>query len=213
MCWLMFCGARLKRMPNTVIAMSVRPATTAMPAAGIWMPKISMRRARASLTGSFQPKSFRVVSACVVPVCFLVVMFSSSGGPESQQWTEEAHETFPGFLLPGTVRPLLVGDAPRALEVVFEVGDLAEREVAVVDVEVGLVVQPERAGVEVGGTHGRPQAVDHQHLAVIRSEEHTSELQSPDHLVCRLLLEKKKKKRHTLTTFTACKRMVVTRAA
>src|SRR5438552_14552886 len=30
-----------------------------------------------------------------------------------------------------------------------------------------------------------------------RSEEHTSELQSPDHLVCRLLLEKKKKKIHT----------------
>src|SRR5258708_28313510 len=26
-----------------------------------------------------------------------------------------------------------------------------------------------------------------------RSEEHTSELQSPDHLVCRLLLEKKKR--------------------
>src|SRR5207244_8564758 len=29
-------------------------------------------------------------------------------------------------------------------------------------------------------------------LRVVRSEEHTSELQSPDHLVCRLLLEKKK---------------------
>src|SRR2546426_1210179 len=29
---------------------------------------------------------------------------------------------------------------------------------------------------------------------VIRSEEHTSELQSPCNLVCRLLLEKKKKK-------------------
>src|SRR5258708_15827431 len=29
-------------------------------------------------------------------------------------------------------------------------------------------------------------------LLVGRSEEHTSELQSPDHLVCRLLLEKKK---------------------
>src|SRR5438552_6164734 len=27
---------------------------------------------------------------------------------------------------------------------------------------------------------------------LVRSEEHTSELQSPDHLVCRLLLEKKK---------------------
>src|SRR5258708_18568346 len=30
---------------------------------------------------------------------------------------------------------------------------------------------------------------------IIRSEEHTSELQSPDHLVCRLLLEKKKNKK------------------
>src|SRR5258708_2112923 len=32
---------------------------------------------------------------------------------------------------------------------------------------------------------------------LVRSEEHTSELQSPDHLVCRLLLEKKKIKRST----------------
>src|SRR5258708_31669566 len=32
---------------------------------------------------------------------------------------------------------------------------------------------------------------------LLRSEEHTSELQSPDHLVCRLLLEKKKKPQHT----------------
>src|SRR5258708_24416595 len=37
-----------------------------------------------------------------------------------------------------------------------------------------------------GGGAGRP--ADRP-----RSEEHTSELQSPDHLVCRLLLEKKKK--------------------
>src|SRR5258708_23108170 len=29
-------------------------------------------------------------------------------------------------------------------------------------------------------------------VSFVRSEEHTSELQSPDHLVCRLLLEKKK---------------------
>src|SRR5258708_26589105 len=36
--------------------------------------------------------------------------------------------------------------------------------------------------------HRRP----HQALGMKRSEEHTSELQSPDHLVCRLLLEKKK---------------------
>src|SRR5947208_12263234 len=45
---------------------------------------------------------------------------------------------------------------------------------------------------QLSGLHGRlregPRAA-----RVDRSEEHTSELQSPDHLVCRLLLEKKKK--------------------
>src|SRR5947208_11366081 len=43
----------------------------------------------------------------------------------------------------------------------------------------------------------RRQRADHVARALApgrRSEEHTSELQSPDHLVCRLLLEKKKKK-------------------
>src|SRR5260364_472871 len=35
-------------------------------------------------------------------------------------------------------------------------------------------------------------------LRARRSEEHTSELQSPDHLVCRLLLEKKKNKKYTI---------------
>src|SRR5690348_18148430 len=35
--------------------------------------------------------------------------------------------------------------------------------------------------------------------ASARSEEHTSELQSPVHLVCRLLLEKKKKKKEPTT--------------
>src|SRR5258708_11586535 len=39
---------------------------------------------------------------------------------------------------------------------------------------------------------GRAFEIALAHLAqVSRSEEHTSELQSPDHLVCRLLLEKK----------------------
>src|SRR5689334_24526628 len=34
----------------------------------------------------------------------------------------------------------------------------------------------------------------------LRSEEHTSELQSQFHLVCRLLLEKKKKKKNKINT-------------
>src|SRR2546429_3199732 len=40
---------------------------------------------------------------------------------------------------------------------------------------------------------------------LVRSEEHTSELQSRLHLVCRLLLEKKKKKR-----FRHCRRVSIT---
>src|SRR5947208_4764827 len=56
-------------------------------------------------------------------------------------------------------------------------------------------------GVTQGSRTGRENQVDRHarkgaHACWIRldrrSEEHTSELQSPDHLVCRLLLEKKK---------------------
>src|SRR5690554_7335426 len=39
-----------------------------------------------------------------------------------------------------------------------------------------------------------PETLDDDFLPDSRSEEHTSELQSRPHLVCRLLLEKKKKK-------------------
>src|SRR5258708_29262012 len=41
------------------------------------------------------------------------------------------------------------------------------------------------------------------HMNFARSEEHTSELQSPDHLVCRLLLEKKKSTLHSKIASTA----------
>src|SRR5690348_17718940 len=41
------------------------------------------------------------------------------------------------------------------------------------------------------------ELVDWIQEAQARSEEHTSELQSPVHLVCRLLLEKKKKTKPT----------------
>src|SRR5256885_8260731 len=60
-------------------------------------------------------------------------------------------------------------------------------------------------------TASRPVATCHD----ARSEEHTSELQSPCNLVCRLLLEKKKKKQpitdtrytilNTLTKYNSCK--------
>src|SRR5258708_27667769 len=40
------------------------------------------------------------------------------------------------------------------------------------------------------------------HFESSRSEEHTSELQSPDHLVCRLLLEKKKEADHPISPYS-----------
>src|SRR2546421_9216163 len=43
--------------------------------------------------------------------------------------------------------------------------------------------------------HGRDQGIARQRHEEVRSEEHTSELQSRSDLVCRLLLEKKKNKR------------------
>src|SRR5258708_17091794 len=47
-------------------------------------------------------------------------------------------------------------------------------------------------GADIGAVElVRIEPVDLLHLRDHRSEEHTSELQSPDHLVCRLLLEKK----------------------
>src|SRR5205807_5990017 len=45
-------------------------------------------------------------------------------------------------------------------------------------------------------TRSRPHATTiPARRSIVRSEEHTSELQSPCNLVCRLLLEKKKKKK------------------
>src|SRR5258708_24551292 len=46
--------------------------------------------------------------------------------------------------------------------------------------------------------HGRGVVDLQDRLPAERSEEHTSELQSPDHLVCRLLLEKKKCERRVI---------------
>src|SRR5207244_13495124 len=48
---------------------------------------------------------------------------------------------------------------------------------------------PRRRATSPGSSRRRPRP----RAPSRRSEEHTSELQSPDHLVCRLLLEKKNK--------------------
>src|SRR2546426_11208332 len=55
----------------------------------------------------------------------------------------------------------------------------------------GMIVS---GGNPVLGTSGSLGGIGHLTVTARRSEEHTSELQSPCNLVCRLLLEKKKKK-------------------
>src|SRR2546425_5790533 len=57
----------------------------------------------------------------------------------------------------------------------------------------GLPPTPEEVDAFVKVYRAKPQA------ALERSEEHTSELQSLAYLVCRLLLEKKKKHKKTIT--------------
>src|SRR2546425_8460850 len=59
--------------------------------------------------------------------------------------------------------------------------------------------------------HGAAWRADHPGARVIRSEEHTSELQSLAYLVCRLLLEKKKNERSNNTYMTANNYTVVSR--
>src|SRR2546426_9174351 len=87
------------------------------------------------------------------------------------------------------------------VEVAFVgVAERAEAEKELVAV-IGAAVKA-RAGGNRGGLGelpagaGKPaEGVGEEKSAVVmRSEEHTSELQSPCNLVCRLLLEKKKKR-------------------
>src|SRR3712207_7360529 len=61
------------------------------------------------------------------------------------------------------------------------------------DIEAGIAPARRRRGAHAGGvTPDDGQALSHEAREANRSEEHTSELQSRQYLVCRLLLEKKK---------------------
>src|SRR3712207_8649059 len=62
---------------------------------------------------------------------------------------------------------------------------------AVQDDEAGIAAQRERVNI-LRGRLAALQTAEARRLETLRSEEHTSELQSPPYLVCRLLLEKKK---------------------
>src|SRR5690554_7551885 len=75
--------------------------------------------------------------------------------------------------------------------------------------------RPAGRSVTRGGVASRLPAPEHRRIAAARrSEEHTSELQSRPHLVCRLLLEKKKTADEFLTpTYTVLYARAATRKA
>src|SRR5690348_17827590 len=114
---------------------------------------------------------------------------------------------------------LVVAEAYRDLEAVSGRLALIERLAALVDQTPDTLlpvvcylcqgqIAPEFAGIDLGlaekmavravaaATATSPEHVSASVREAGRSEEHTSELQSPVHLVCRLLLEKKKKQSH-----------------
>src|SRR5690349_24237251 len=78
-----------------------------------------------------------------------------------------------------------------------DVTDIAQVHHALGDIDAGA--RYIGAVVHVGDAANGPGVNAHANAQSRRSEEHTSELQSRRDLVCRLLLEKKKKKnvRHT----------------
>src|SRR2546429_6409003 len=71
----------------------------------------------------------------------------------------------------------------------FFFNDTATPEIYTLSLHAALPICLEHHGGQADGTGHQRHG---QHLGAPRSEEHTSELQSRLHLVCRLLLEKKK---------------------
>src|SRR6267154_6781533 len=79
----------------------------------------------------------------------------------------------------------------------FFFNDTATTEIYTLSLHDALPIQPRYSNWPIQSFQcGSGQASIRSRPAA-RSEEHTSELQSPVHLVCRLLLEKKKKQKKT----------------
>src|SRR5256885_5920186 len=80
-----------------------------------------------------------------------------------------------------------------------DLAKLYKREIQLVLAAVGAEPAQDRRRRDLAGLDGNrhPQHRRQMQLNQPRSEEHTSELQSPCNLVCRLLLEKKKYTHHS----------------
>src|SRR5690606_41982583 len=107
------------------------------------------------------------------PLFYLPAVFSSPAAGTSEIYTLSLHDALPICLRPG----------------------LADARDEKLENRARMLGRIDVRGTQVG----REQLVAAEHIqrqkaVLVRSEEHTSELQSRENLVCRLLLEKKKKK-------------------
>src|SRR5439155_27233880 len=109
----------------------------------------------------------------LLPLSFTIFFFNDPPTPEI--YPLSLHEALP--ICTGACAAVVAGIRERLLE-----------ESVQVDTRGG------RLTIRWGGVENDPNCAVWIILHAPRSEEHTSELQSRGHLVCRLLLEKKKKK-------------------
>src|SRR5437879_10466387 len=79
----------------------------------------------------------------------------------------------------------------------FFFDDSATTEIYTLSLHDALPIYARRRGARAGGDRSTRRCGGGWSSARTRSEEHTSELQSPMYLVCRLLLEKKKTLLHS----------------
>src|SRR5258708_24293472 len=84
----------------------------------------------------------------------------------------------------------ILGEELRAFELEFAAAMGGKFSIGVANGTSAIELCLRDAGVTSGEVITSGQTLSRRSRS--RSEEHTSELQSPDHLVCRLLLEKKK---------------------
>src|SRR5207244_12313519 len=100
---------------------------------------------------------------------------SPNATPPTQTYPLSLHDALPIWANSAPPDPLLhTGGVP------FNLIDVVRAYDGSFVPKATLTLAPKAATLDVGTQE-----------CVTRSEEHTSELQSPDHLVCRLLLEKK----------------------
>src|SRR5205085_9033403 len=117
----------------------------------------------------------RVSTTLISLFCLFLFFFTATPPPEI--YTLSLHDALP-------ISGLIAGGSLGA----FQIVNLAH-----------MAYQVNRLRTRVAlPDHERPVNIRYKHL---RSEEHTSELQSQSNLVCRLLLEKKKKKNETINHY------------